>query len=427
MNDGDKTEPMEMVADYSDEVDEDDFPQVFGKFTLVKKLGSGGMAEILLAKAAGPSGFEKPLVIKRILKHLTNETAFTEMFLSEARIAARLHHPNVAQIYDLGRIGGRYFIAMEYIEGPTFSQLFRQCRLTGIKMPMTQVIHIVKEVALGLNHAHAATDNNGQLLNLVHRDVSPSNIMITKDGVVKLVDFGVATASIQLHKTQAGALKGKYGYMAPEQCEGQAVDNRTDIFSLGVVLYEFTTGTRLFSSKNPMDTLRRILRGAIPEPKTLVPDYPQILRDIIYKMLAANPRDRYQSAMEVHMALASYLDVVGGAMTNLELARLIRSVSNHGQVDAPDNRDRSALTDLSESIRSAADEPSIGIASDSALDDEEEDFLDLSDAINLVTLDEFAEPESSTAAVQNGPQYIFPLLLLGVLITSAVAWVLILA
>ena len=222
-------------------------PGRFGKYTLIDRIAVGGMAEIFLARQAGPEGFEKNIVIKRIRPHLSKEPNFVRMFLNEAKLAAQLNHPNIVQIYDLGKIGESYFIAMEYIFGRDMRRIIPKADALGIPFPMVYALKIASSVCEGLYFAHQRVDVYGQRLDIVHRDVTPENIFVSFDGTVKILDFGIAKAANQIEQTLAGELKGKLSYMSPEQCVGSQLDNRSDLFSLGTVLYEWLTGFKLFS------------------------------------------------------------------------------------------------------------------------------------------------------------------------------------
>ena len=206
----------------------------FGHFTLGKRLARGGMAEVFLARQRGPEGFDRKVAVKRILPHLAETADFVRMFLSEARLAARLSHPNIVHIYELGQVGGDYFIAMEYVDGVHAGQLIEHARTEPIWPEL--IARIGADAAGALAYAHRLTDADGRPLQLVHRDVSPQNIMVSSDGIVKLVDFGIAKAASKAEETRPGVVKGKYAYMSPEQTVGRALDGRSDVFSLGVVL-----------------------------------------------------------------------------------------------------------------------------------------------------------------------------------------------
>jgi serine/threonine protein kinase len=227
---------------------DEQLPAEFGKYVLTRLIATGGMAEIFLAhEKAHP---DQPMVIKRILPHLIESSEFVSMFLDEARIAAQLHHENVVEIFDVGRVDGAYFIGMEYVHGEDIRRIYNQAYKRQQSLPLSHSIRIIAEAAIGLGFAHRLPDLTGKPLGLVHRDVSPQNILVGYQGGVKVVDFGIAKAASKVSETRAGVLKGKYSYMSPEQATGDPLDHRTDIFALGIILYETTTGTRLFKRHN---------------------------------------------------------------------------------------------------------------------------------------------------------------------------------
>jgi serine/threonine-protein kinase len=268
------------------------------------------MAEVYLARQSGPAGFEKECVIKRILPSLAADQQFVNMFLDEARIAARLSHPNIVQIFDLGSIGeGDYFLAMEYVHGVDLQQIEEVEHKRDGRIPLAVAVRIASNVAEGLEHAHRATDRTGQPLGLVHRDVTPSNVIVSFDGVAKILDFGIAKAVAQKtgKRTEIGVIKGKIPYMSPEQVQGEVLDARSDIFSLGTMLYELTTGRKPFEGEGPADLSIKILNLEPVAPRALVPDYPPQLAEIIQRAMAKRSIDRWPSARELHEALDDFL------------------------------------------------------------------------------------------------------------------------
>ncbi len=261
------------------------------------------MAELYLAKARGIAGFEKPCVLKLVLPHLADDRAFAEMFLAEARLAATLDHPNVVHVVDIGEVGGEYFFVMEYVHGRDVRALLR-ARPGAIPLPAA--LTIAHGIAEGLHYVHEQRDGDGKFLGLVHRDVSPSNVMVRFDGCVKLVDFGIAKATEQRNATRTGILKGKVHYMSPEQCEGHTIDRRTDVFALGILLYEMTTGRTLFTGANDYYVMSRIVRGIYARPREVDPAYPEALERIVLRALARDPAERYVSAQALQLDLEAY-------------------------------------------------------------------------------------------------------------------------
>ncbi len=253
------------------------------------------MGEVYVARALGPEDFQKLVALKRVLPHLEQEEEFVAMFLEEARLAATLDHPNIVQVIELGQSQHGYFLIMEYVHGVDLRALLRNAARTQ-PIPLGCALGIASALAAGLHYAHERPGPDGQPMGLVHRDVSPSNVLITFDGVVKLVDFGVAKAAAHTARTRATMLKGKVGYMSPEQCRGVPVDRRSDVFSLGVLLYELTTLHRPFYEDNHFAALNRIVHGQYERPSTLVPDYSTGLEHIVTRALEPDPAHRYPHA-----------------------------------------------------------------------------------------------------------------------------------
>jgi serine/threonine protein kinase len=281
--------------------------QRYGKYYLISKLAEGGMAEIFLAKQVGVEGFEKNVVVKRMLSHLSAVPDFVAMFLDEARLASRLAHPNVVQILDLGFEGGCYFIAMEYLPGEDFSTIIRSAAKQRAYVPLNIALKVVADAAHGLHYAHTFTDSKGQALNVVHRDVSPSNVFVTYSGQVKVLDFGIAKAESRITNTTAGVVKGKYQYMAPEQAQSLPVDARADVYSLGVCLYEATCNARPFARDSDLAILNAVLKNEYRPPRQLRPDLPVEVDQIIVKALARDADERFESAGALAAALENYL------------------------------------------------------------------------------------------------------------------------
>jgi len=291
-----------------------------GKYTLIKKLATGGMAEIFLAQQEGPAGFQKTVVIKRILPHLAEDERFVTMFLNEARLAALLNHPNVVSIYDLGEDRGSYYLAMEYIHGRSLDQILARAEHAGQPVPLEICARIIADACTGLDYAHKFASLDGTPLNLVHRDVSPQNILVTFGGLVKVVDFGVAKAATNVGKTQTGAVKGKYAYMSPEQIAGQHLDGRSDVFALGVVLFELATGRRPFGDQSDLLAVTAILNEAPQIPRQLRPDFPTTLEEILFKSLEKDKTRRYQDAHLLQVDLERFIRAQGKIVSAQEVA-----------------------------------------------------------------------------------------------------------
>lgn len=281
----------------------------FGKYVLLERLAAGGMAEVYLAKSTGASGINKFVAIKRILPQYSDNPEFIEMFKEEAKIAVNLNHGNVVSIFDFGIEKKQFFLVMEYVEGQNLRQVLNHLKKDTKYFSIDQIVYMVKEVAAGLDHAHRCLDGTtGKPLNITHRDMSPQNIMVSFEGEVKVVDFGIAKAESQMEHTRAGTIKGKFGYMSPEQAEGHVVDLRTDIFSLGIVLWELLANDRLFTSNSEAGTLRKIRECQIPSLRKLNPAVPPELERICNKALAKDKSLRYQTSAAFHRDLNRFLN-----------------------------------------------------------------------------------------------------------------------
>ncbi|MBK07524.1 MAG: hypothetical protein CL920_19350 [Deltaproteobacteria bacterium] len=301
-------------------------PEQIGKYTLLKKIAVGGMAEIHLSEQSGPGGFKKQLVIKRILPHLVNDEKFLQMFQDEARVAAMMNHPNIVQIFDLGQEDSNFYIAMEYVSGFNLRSIIQQSNNHGMWLAPEYIAKIGSQIAEGLEYAHNFCDPNGNHLNLIHRDVSPQNIILSKQGIIKIVDFGIAKAKSNVQETQAGVIKGKLAYMSPEQVKGQTLDRRSDLFSLGIVMFELATHQRPFHGKTDIDMLRAILEIG-PQPiDHLRPDFPHELNRIITRCLSKDRDNRYQSAREVQWDLENFLQSWGRPIGTYQLKELVNRV-----------------------------------------------------------------------------------------------------
>ncbi len=280
----------------------------FGNYTLLDRLATGGMAEIYRARYVGAAGVTKPVVIKRILPHYAGDQSFTTMFVNEARIAATLSHGNIAQVFDFGELDGEYFLVMEYVPGQPLSKVLERAKGKGLfALPPPFAVLIAMEICQGLHYAHTRRDEHGRPLNIVHRDVSPQNVIVSYEGQVKLVDFGIAKARNARKGAEAAeAAQGKFNYFAPEQVRGEPLDARTDVFAVGVVLYEMLCGERPFEGKL-MKVLEKIAKGEYRRPREVNPDLPSGLEPIVTRALAPEKSARYQSAEALQEALGTYL------------------------------------------------------------------------------------------------------------------------
>jgi serine/threonine protein kinase len=295
-------------------------PVPFGKYYLLERINVGGMAEVFKAKTFGVEGFERLLAVKRILPNIAEDEEFITMFIDEAKIAVQLQHANIAQIFDLGKVEESYFIAMEYVNGRDVRSIFDRMRSRGESLPIALACHVMMQVCEGLDYAHNKRDGQGRELHLIHRDISPQNVLIGYDGEVKLIDFGIAKAAGKASTTQAGILKGKFGYMSPEQVRGLPIDKRSDIFAVGIVLYELLTGERLFVGETDFSTLEKVRNVEIVPPSSYNKKIPQELERLMMKALARDPEDRYSNAIDLHDDLQSFLYSIGEFYSRKDLA-----------------------------------------------------------------------------------------------------------
>jgi serine/threonine protein kinase len=274
-----------------------------GSYAIVRKLARGGMAELYLARSVGPEGFEKLVVLKKILPRYAENPRFVQLFLDEAKLAASLDHPHIAHVYDMGRVDGNYFFTMEYVHGQDVRSILRRTERAKRQIPIELTVQIARNIASALHYAHERRHGDGTLRDIVHRDVSPSNILVSYDGAIKLADFGVAKASNSSVRTRTGTLKGKVGYMSPEQARGAAIDRRSDIFSLGVVLWELVAIRRLFKCDNDLATIQSIINSPPPSLVEVREDCPPELDRIARRALEKDPATRYQTAQELQRDL----------------------------------------------------------------------------------------------------------------------------
>jgi len=296
-----------------------------GRYQIVRRIAVGGMAELYLARQTGDEGYEKMVALKRVLPHLTEDVEFVRMFLNEAKLAAGLTHSNIAHVIDFGSEGGEQFMAMEYIHGCSVQQLLRSSAQQG-GPPLDVALTIVHEVAAALHYAHDRAGPDGAPLGLVHRDVSPSNVLVSFDGDVKLVDFGIAKATAHTRVTRSGAIKGKLAYMAPEQVRGEALDRRADVFALAVVAYELCTGRRCFTAPGEFALINRVAAGKYTRPSSHDPDFPPALESIIARGLAVDAEDRFETARAMQMAIEGFARDHGHRISALALSEYVDAV-----------------------------------------------------------------------------------------------------
>ncbi len=303
------------------------------QYDLLARLAAGGMAEIFLARSNGLAGFERYVVLKRIRPERGDDARWVGMFLDEARLAAQLQHPNIAQVFDLGQIGDDYFYTMEYVHGEDVLDILARTSELKQPMPVQVALAIIAGACGGLAHAHERRSPDGRPLGIVHRDISPSNLMVSYEGTVKVVDFGVAKARFRQTETQAGTIMGKVAYLSPEQCTTGEIDHRSDIFSLGIVLYEMLTGQRLFKRETDYETLRAVAHDHPIAPSAVIPNLPRGLDEVVARALAKDPHERFESAHAMLDALEEVGEAAGMSITGNVLRRYMRDL--FGQREEP--------------------------------------------------------------------------------------------
>src|SRR5215471_11421800 len=329
-------------------------PSTFGRYQLLERLAVGGMAEIFRARQSGAHGFEKILVIKRILPHLAADPEFLAMFIDEAKLQCALQHPKIVQVFEFGEVAGQYYIALEYVDGMDALGLLRACAHRRQRLPVRLAVHIACEVLDALDYSHSQRGPDGQPLGIVHRDVSPSNVFISRRGDVKLGDFGIARATEKQRqsKTQAGTLKGKYGYMAPEQVVGGEIDGRADLFAVGIVLSEMLMGRRLFTAPNDLDVLLMVRDARLDRLNRYGSDIPPPLRKILDRILARDVDVRYPTAGALRDTLHEFLFDSRQRVTAADLGQFLETLRDRVALpQPPDSKDDSGLMLIGEDTR----------------------------------------------------------------------------
>ncbi len=299
------TEPAGGVADASP-AHAATIPSTLGKYEIITHLASGGMADIFLSRARGIQGFEKLAIIKRVRQDRAFDKKMVDLFLDEARLAASLQHPNIVQVFEFGIVEGSYFLAMEYVHGEDVHSLLKRMRETKGAIPLPEIFAIVVGVCQGLHYAHECVGPNGRPLGIVHRDISPSNVLISYDGAVMITDFGIAKATGRSSETTTGTVRGKLAYMSPEQCRGMPLDRRSDIFAIGTLLHELSTGETLFKGTSDFEVMKAIVEDPIRPPSARVAGYPSELDRIVGKALARDPAHRYATARELQLDIERF-------------------------------------------------------------------------------------------------------------------------
>ena len=299
----------------------------FGKYLLHERIATGGMAEVFKGSLLNESsGFERLVAIKVILPQLGEDRDFVSMFIDEAKIAVQLSHSNIAQILDLGREGDAYFIAMEYVHGRDLRAILERERKRRSAVPVAVACHVAMKIAAALHHAHNATGRDGRPLGVIHRDVSPQNVLVSFDGEVKVCDFGLAKAAGRATQTNAGVVKGKLAYLSPQQAHGEDIDHRSDLYSLGLVLFELLTGRRMFDRGNDIDTVLAVQRNETVRLREAAPSMPAHLEAIIARALSRDPERRYQTGMDFHDDLEMFIYEHGALVTRKDVAGYVRAL-----------------------------------------------------------------------------------------------------
>lgn len=296
------------------------------RYRVIEKIASGGMAEVFRAESAGLEGFKKTVAIKRVLPHLSEKKQFIGMFLDEARLSAHLSHSNCVQVFDIGVGDNTYFIVMEYVDGADLKAIIELSKRTGRAIPPGVAALICVRICEGLAYAHELSDGKGKSLGIVHRDMSPPNVLITRHGEVKIVDFGLAKAHSQLEKSEPGIIKGKFSYLSPEAALGQPIDARTDVFAVGIILWELLAGRRLFLGDTDLETVRQVQAAKVPPIRQLNPAVSAELETVIAKSLARDPLQRYQTARDLGRDLNQVLFSLGHPVSSFDIAALVEPV-----------------------------------------------------------------------------------------------------
>ena len=309
-------------------------PYRLGRFELIERIGQGGMAEVFRAAVTGPEGFRRELVVKRVLPQLSGRQRFTQMFVNEAKISALLAHPNIVQIFEFGEAGGSYFIAMESVRGVTLREVLMRLREQGRTMPVVAAAEITRETLVALDYAHSLRDGEGRALEIIHRDVSPSNIMLADTGVVKVLDFGIARAADMIADDDGDVVKGKIAYLAPEQIACRAIDRRADLFAAGCVLHEMLTGRVMFRAQNNLQRKLELLAEKSLPPSAWNPDVPPAVDEIVRRATERDAERRYPSAADMILDIENYL--ASFRSSNRAVLRLIRSLSEEAEPETPE-------------------------------------------------------------------------------------------
>ena len=333
---------------------------VHQRYRIIDKIDAGGMAEIYRGVAISIEGFEKQVAIKRILPSLCQNQQFVTMFLDEARLTMQLNHANIVQILDIGKVDDTYFIAMELVDGANLRRVMQRALEHNQQVPIAIACYLAMGISDALAYAHEKVDGNGQPLHIVHRDVSPPNVLLSRQGEVKLTDFGMAKATSNAQISDAGVVKGKFAYLSPEVVDGKPADPRADIYSCGIILWELLTGRRLFVGKNDMDTVELVRQGDVQKPSVLRSEIDAELDRLVLRALAKNPKRRFQSAREMEQELASYVFKHNLRATGADLSAFLRELLSEGAAEQVVDIAAVLRAELDEQVRVGRLDPSVG-------------------------------------------------------------------
>jgi serine/threonine-protein kinase len=303
------------------------------RYRVLNRIAAGGMAEVYRAESAGLEGFKKTVAIKRVLPHLSEKKQFIGMFLDEARLSAHLNHSNCVQVFDIGVGDNTYFIVMEYVDGSDLKGVIENLKDTAQRMPVEEACLICVRICEGLAYAHELQDSSGKSMHIVHRDMSPPNVLLTRYGEVKIVDFGLAKANSQLEQSEPGIIKGKFGYLSPEAAQGKDVDARTDVFAVGIILWELLAGKRLFQGNTDLETVRMVQKAVVPDIRGIRTDMHERVVRVLNRALAADPNQRYQTARELGHDLNQALFELPRAVSSFDIAKLVEPVQRRRAAD----------------------------------------------------------------------------------------------
>lgn len=313
------------------------------KYQVLRKIGEGGMAEVYIADMLCQPGYSKRVAVKRVLPKLAQNHRFIRMFLDEARLGLLLNHSNIVHVFDVGRANGAYFIVMEFVNGVNLKQVYELYSSQGALVPMEVSLSIVMEICRGLDYAHRLTDREGNMLRVVHNDINPANVLLSDNGEVKLVDFGLSEAAVHVEKTDPDIVRGKFGYLSPEAAWGQGTDARTDVYAAGIILYEMLTGVRLFRGQDDLESLNLARQSHVPSPRQYNPEIPPELEQVLYQALARQPDERYQSARHFGQALGRVLFQLGTPVDAFVIGDIVSVVRDHRRSE---RSERAALIEM---------------------------------------------------------------------------------